>query len=259
MVTYVNCQQALDLINKNLIKVTLKCLKEYKKDLSGSKAVLHISVGQEYHEGQKFLATIDSINAKFSQCDIMLCDTLQRHTLYITHPKIKNNEQFYQLALEEGDHWLERNKVAINNLKIPHKIYRWDYWLNDSEYESFRKKVDELYDSDLNYRQAIHDTINIFVDRLKKRIDKNKFDFEYFFKVCLEYLKEECAIIIPMWMRNEYDFIIYPRKRTLAMQATYDRFVKPYFPKLLRGVYLKFDKRSKRSPFYQATVLEENV
>lgn len=239
-----------NIIDKNSIKVTLKCLEEYKKDLPGSKAVIHISVGQEYHEGGKFWATIDAINAKFSQCDIMLCDTLQRYTLYINNPAITNAKQQCKLALEQGDYWLERNRAAIDSLTIPHNIYRWDHWLNDAEYNALREQVDKLYENDLAYRQAIHDTINVFIDRLKKRFADKEFDYEHFFKVSLEYLKEECAIIVPMWVRNEYEFVIYPRKRTAAMQATYERFVKPYHPNLLREVYLKFNKRSERSPFH---------
>lgn len=46
-------------------------LRKDKRDLVGAKCVIHISVGQEYHEGEKFAATLELINATFRECTII--------------------------------------------------------------------------------------------------------------------------------------------------------------------------------------------
>ena len=52
----------------------------HQKDLKQSACILPISVGQQYHEGDKFAATIELINVTFGECTIVIADTLGRHT-----------------------------------------------------------------------------------------------------------------------------------------------------------------------------------
>jgi len=217
------------------VKVTFRCNKKDKQKLVGSDCILHISVGQKYHEGKKFLATMDLINETFKSCTIMLCDTLQRHTLKIKNPDLSDKE-LYRKALALGDEWLLKNKVAYSHLKIKYKIMRWDDWLNHKDYNQYREKVEELYYTNEAYKQNIFNTINKFLNR-QGLLDKKAFG------LCESYVLEECPILIPLWAKTNCPFVIYPRSRTAAMTATYKYFLGNTQSNLLKEVALKFNRR----------------
>ncbi len=243
---------------KSLIKVNFRCAEKDKSEIMGAKCVIHISVGQEYHEGEKFAATLELINSTFRKCTIMLCDSLQRHTMSFTN-KQATQEELYQMSMDKGDEWLLRNSSIINRLlKIPHNIIRWDYWLQHPEYNTKRALIEKLYFQDEVYRQAYKRTIDKFLCRLGKKAQIKEEEYARFAAICLEYLKEECAIIIPLWAVDNYGFVIYPRKRTDAMEMTYERLLKFKNPKLLREVALKFNKRSDDSPFVENLLIEKS-
>ena len=82
----------INLPQNTLVKVTFRCSEQDKADMVDSDCILHISVGQEYHEGEKLIATMDLINETFRSCTIMLCDTLQRHTLKLSYPNLSDDE-----------------------------------------------------------------------------------------------------------------------------------------------------------------------
>jgi len=144
------------------INRALNCYKKYKayfvgvddqqkKEFKDAKCVLLISVGQQYHEGEKFNSSIKLVNKHFSFCNILVGDTLQRHTLRINHPDISVSDSYY-LAKNSGEMWIERNMQYISTLTIPHKISRWDEWLKQDKYQYYSNKVSELYNNDSKYK-----------------------------------------------------------------------------------------------------------
>ncbi|MGD9108289.1 MAG: hypothetical protein PVI75_03870 [Gammaproteobacteria bacterium] len=227
----------INLPQETLVKVTFRCDEQNKQKMLNSNCIIHISVGQEYHEGEKFIATMDLINRTFKSCTIMLCDTLQRHSLRIKYPELSDDE-LYNKALALGDEWLKRNSCAYKYLSIDSKIMRWDEWLNHDEYTKYRKQIDELYKNDAEYRNKIHATINKFLERQGLLNDKMSF------KLCETYILEECPILVPLWAQTGCEFIIYPRFRTAAMLATYQYFVGNTERNILQEVALKFNKRT---------------
>jgi len=226
-----------DLPQETLVKVTFRCDEQNKQKMIGSNCILHISVGQEYHEGEKFIATMDLINRTFKSCTIMLCDTLQRHTLRTKNPNLSDNA-IYNKALVLGDEWLARNAVAYKHLSIDFKIMRWDEWLNHPNYIKYRKQIDELYNTNVDYKNKIHSTINKFLER------QGLLNDEVSFKLCEAYVLEECPILVPLWAQTGCQFIIYPRFRTAAMSATYQHFIGNTGKDVLQEVALKFNKRT---------------
>ena len=52
---------------KSKIKPVFKCSEEFKLKFKDSRCLVTISVGQEVHEGKKFLTTIDLIKRKNAQ------------------------------------------------------------------------------------------------------------------------------------------------------------------------------------------------
>lgn len=186
------------------------------------KIILLISVGQPYHESKYLSAVISLINKEnFGFCTIAIADTLQRHNYSLT----LTLDNAYELAKEKGKDWKIRNSAILSKLNVENEVISWDYWLAHPLYLSFKEKINFSYSSECDYRNSIDITINSFTQRLLKRQPELRFNEERFKILCLEYIKEECAIIMPLWASLGYDFIIYPKPMTIAMETTYNKFV----------------------------------
>jgi tRNA-dependent cyclodipeptide synthase len=203
----------------------------------GKKAILFISVGQAYHEGGKFLSTIELVNKfDFKCCDIMMADTLQKHNFM----GAMGVERAYEYTRKAGDLWLERNRFALEQLAIEHSITRWDDLLSHKDYSGYRKLIDEQYVTNPAYRETLTTNANVYIDRLKA-INPDVEEDELF-KNGLEYLIEEMPIVMPMWANMGYEIIIYPKPLTVGMQKTYEIFVKDSHPGKCQWVYMRFKK-----------------
>ena len=227
-----------------VIKASFRaCAIDDRKKFYKSTCILPISVGQPVHENEKFFATLKLINSKFKRCTLLVDDTIQRFTLQIGNPTL-TIDKAYKQAIELGDLWMKRNQHIYTQLTIPYTIKRWDYWRNLPEYITCYKKVEEFYNNDAQYKQAIHDNVEEFVTRCIQRLNVDKIDKDQAFNNCLLYLKEECAVM-SLWMKDKYDFEVYPAGRNKAMSATYEKIIKPANPDLLRSVALRFKKHRK--------------
>jgi tRNA-dependent cyclodipeptide synthase len=210
---------------------------KYKDEFERSRCFLPISVGQPYHEGEKFAATIRLVNdSNFKECVIVVCDTLQRHTMAIFEPEM-DEESLYQKALQNGDAWIERNKSTIETLTIPYQIVRWNKWLFSPLYQQKRKIIDEAYDTDAKFKQAFDDTVSQFLDRIKKR--RKAINLSIAFNKSLEYVKEECVVDV-LWIKEQFSFIIYPRPRPIAKQIVFEKFIEENHEGFLGRLVVKF-------------------
>ncbi len=186
------------------------------------KIVLLISVGQPYHESKYLIAAVNAINKKgFGSCTIALADTLQRYNYSLTC----GDADAYNLALKNGQDWLKRNLSIINLLEIPFEIVYWDHWLTDEKYVEYKNAIDLAYITNQEYKKNIDFTIDLFIKRVLKRDATVSINQENFKNSCLKYLKEECAIIMPLWAALDYDYVIYPKPMTPAMENTRNLFV----------------------------------
>jgi hypothetical protein len=228
-------------IDTRIVKASFRdCPVSERKNFLQSSCIIPISVGQAVHEGKKFLATIKLIDTSFKKCTILIDDSVQRHTMKIDNAL--NDGLLYQMAIKEGDGWLQRNKAAYKKLTIPYDIMRWDDWLTSPDYKNSYEKVKNQYYSHENYRQGIQANIEEFLARYIDRFtDKSQLDYERAFSLCLDYLLEECAVM-RLWVQREYEFEVYPSGRNKAMAATYEYLIKPSYPNFLRSVALRFKK-----------------
>ncbi|MGD9153365.1 MAG: hypothetical protein PVG30_06900 [Gammaproteobacteria bacterium] len=210
---------------------------KYKDEFERSRCFLPISVGQPYHEGEKFAATIRLVNdSNFKECVIVVCDTLQRHTMAIFEPEM-DEESLYQKALQNGDAWIERNKSTIETLTIPYQIVRWNKWLFSPLYQQKRKIIDEAYDADAKFKKAFDDTVSQFLDRIKKR--RKDINLSIAFDKSLEYVKEECVFDF-LCIKDQFNFEIYPQLRSKAKQVVYEKFIKKSHKIFLKRRVVKF-------------------
>lgn len=228
---------------ETFVKVTFRCDELVKPLLKNSTCLVHISVGQDYHEGEKFIATMDLINDTFQSCILVICDTLQRYSLKIFNPDL-TEEDAYSQSLKSGQQWLSRNENAFNYLNIPFKLFGWDHWLNDSDYMNFRKEIENLYKNNEEYRYAIQSTIDKFLKRHSKILSTSD-RYRKAFELSEAYLMEEMPVLVPLWAKTNCNFVIYPRQRSKAMAITLDYFLqnnKINF-NVLNEISLKFNRR----------------
>ncbi|MCK4870317.1 MAG: hypothetical protein KAS93_04325 [Gammaproteobacteria bacterium] len=221
-------------------KAIFKCADEHKSDLQDATCVFHISVGQPYQEGEKLGAIFDAMNNTLSVCNVVLCDSLQRHTLSILNGG--DPKEFYDQAVCAGDQWLERNGQILTSLSVPHKLMRWSEWLSHPNYPDSYEKIKSLYENDFEYKTAVDETVSMFLARIAKRNGDNLVKYGIAFEKCLAYLFEECAIILLLWRLDKYDFVLYPKPRTVAMRATYERMIKPRYPEIMKELYVRFKR-----------------
>lgn len=231
-------------ITKNFIKKYKANFKkqkglEFKKD--PSTCLLPISVGQAYHESDKLLAVIKLLNKKFTKCFIVVCDTLQRHTLSIKN-RYLNNAKLYDLALKNGNDWLKRNSKSLQKFTINYEITKWDYWLDDLEYNIQIEKIENEYNKKNDFYIAVQNTCEEFLKRYEKHNDVKNPD-KYFIKMkSIAYLKEECAIML-IWKKMNCNFIVYPASIGSAIKTCHDIFIASTSPVLLYPLEIRFNKR----------------
>ena len=191
-------------------------LKGRQYDYAGRSTILLVSVGAEYHEGEKFGATVDLLNrSEFGHVTVAVADTLQRHNLEVPSARA------YDRSRRLGDQWVARNRPLLDLLTAETDILRWDDALVDPRYPRALSDVRAAYTSNTRYRQAIDSTI----DRFVARRDGEAGDIDDVRHRCLTYLLEEVPIIQPLWAAQGYDFVVYPQHISAAMQATRDLFV----------------------------------
>lgn len=227
-----------------------------------SSVVLILSMGQETAEWEKLAAQLELINNNFKECIVVLADTLQRYTLKVTE-KLKYSE-VYDVALQRGKLWLKRNQTVLSKLTIPHKITTWNDWLEHPNYQENRKLIDCHFENSPSFKQAFLNTAELFYSRYQTRIgtvssvSKREEDISY----CLEYLKEESTIIMPIWAKEGINFIIYPSEIPEALQAAYECLVKPkYGDTVARWIPVKFKRYAaqKTSNLYQNNKMQGQV
>lgn len=191
-------------------------LKGRQYEYRGSSMILLVSVGADYHEGEKLGATVDLINrGGFAHVTVAVADTLQRHNLQA------GTSGAYDESRRRGDQWLARNRPLLDLLTPESDILRWDDALADPRYPRALQDISRAYGSDSAYRSALDSTI----DRFVARRERDARDIDRIRDGCLTYLLEEVPIIQPLWAAQGYDFVVYPQQISAAMQATRELFV----------------------------------
>ncbi|MDF2529873.1 MAG: hypothetical protein K0Q57_753 [Gammaproteobacteria bacterium] len=230
------------LLHKPSSRVRFLCSKEEKQAFSSSHCIVAVSViGQPRTDGEKFAAILKKVNQYFDKCTILVCDTLQRHTFAIYEPE-KPASEYYDLSLQAGDEWLQRNQSAIDSLTIPHVTQRWDQWLQHSNFKAMKTLIDEFCEQNIDFHQAVY----VGVKEYLLRLDKNykEVNCTKAFKYSIEYLREE-STILQLMAAQDFDYILYPNKRPKVMELTYNYFIQPYFPNRMRWIELEVKLKKK--------------
>jgi len=162
-------------------------------------ARLQISVGQEYHEGEKLDATLKWVSENFGKVIICVNDTLQRHNHNFLGADTMRS---YEKAEEDGRQWIERNINTIRTHNIKHEIIRWEFWRGLDDNASNRKHIDDMYANSVEFKNSIESEIESFWSRLNRDGQFNEHDALRFSGHSREYLLEECAVFISMFKKD---------------------------------------------------------
>jgi len=160
----------------------------------------------------RYLEVICSWLDQLGVCDleIQLSDTLQRYN--IAWREALDPEEGYLLARERGDEWLRRNRWT---LEFCHKNFekmaltRWDYWTRHVGFVSAKAFIDELLESDREFRELIDRDARAYLDRIHVEVDDKKMELSQ------DFLCEEVAVSL---VTNKFDFAteLYPGSRLEA-------------------------------------------
>lgn len=210
----------------------------YKKN----EVILLISPLQPYYNHpEKFNAIIQLINqSKFKKCHIVVGDTNYQHTLNIN---IKNSEECYRLAEKFGSEWIHTYQHIISKLTVEYTVTRWEHWVQHERYPYHRNNLDQRYHSDVDFQESFRLTAIEFIERNQEQFEVNETNYEHAMDCCLEYLKEECAVIMPLWAELKYPLIIYPTKMLHAMEETYLKLVVPHYSIKPHWLSLRFNTK----------------
>lgn len=154
------------------------------------RCLMEISVGQDYHEGDKLRATVRWINGHFSQVHICLGDTLHRHNLMF-----ERCEDETRAAIESrliGDAWLVRNAEILQGFTIPLSLSRWNDWLAAPRFAFTRSAIQQIFETQPCFKEAVLTDANRFISsKLRQGVLVNSHDFAL--RKCVDLILEEIA------------------------------------------------------------------
>lgn len=214
---------------------------------------MHISVGREYHEGDKLKATIDWAANRFSHVTICVNDTLQAYT--IAFEKEIPLISAYDVALREGNSWIKRNNQIILQYTNVH-IIRWEDWKADTkQYNFLRKSTQNLYEKNIVFRESINNTIENFWSRKTDKKIYSEHRYKEFYDLSLNYLLEEVSVVCSM-INKKRAIDIYPGTMLEVFDIMKNKTIEDAPIALTQRDFLRIDfSRNKR--FLHKEVLTE--
>lgn len=165
-------------------------------------ARFQVSVGQEYHEGDKLEAITQWGKDRFERIQFCVNDTLQRFNLMFE--KGISEEQAFKITASLGKAWIVRNRPIIQ--KAPQaEIMRWEDWKSRPRYPKGFLQTEWLYQNNEEFKKAIDDNISAIWSR-RQKADPHIYTedkFAAFKSLSKRYLIEEMAAFSLMYSTEE--------------------------------------------------------
>lgn len=145
---------------------------------------MEISVGQPYHEGEKFKTAMDWARDNFEKVYLIVADTSQRFNIMFKTGYSEANAS--KIAYGAGTAWLARNAAHINGATIT----RWEDWKRNPQCLMNRAVISRLYAEDQEFRA----TISKAMDEFSARHEIGGEDLQRYLNLTEQYLLEETAV-----------------------------------------------------------------
>lgn len=215
-----------------------KILGSHSLSLRNKNIVLPISVGQEYHEGEKFAATIRLVEkTQCASCSILVADELQRYNYLDDATRAQATANTYL----EGTRWLDRNTKFLTQLTIPPTIIRWKECIQHKEFSASHQLINKLIMTNKSYRVALENDINEFINRKNIFELQSNHDNKKLVQSCQHYLVEETAVLLSYFVDAKFDCILYPSKMPQSIEVIINSLGIP-----LHCFKIYFKKRNER-------------
>lgn len=167
-------------------------------------ARLEISVGQPYHEGEKFRAAVAWARERFPNVVLLVNDTLQRFNMMF-ETRLPEAEA-ERITGRLGDEWMERNSDATAGCLI----VRWNDWKSKPDYPQTHRKTLRLFNTNRRFRAAITNAIaEVWDRRCEEGTPYAPERKDEFFRNSRDYLLEETTILA-MAYRTFPGVSVYP-------------------------------------------------
>lgn len=206
------------------VSVFAKSLPQKKQNAT---LCVFISVGTEHCSGTQLKSSLQLLNKTFhySHVVFVVADTLQRFTHQLQG--IEDEQTAKQKAINEGLIWKDQHKNLIEK-ELTHLTYNFIHWselVESNEYPTCKEKIGEAYEKNNEFKQKFNKTANGFLSAWTYKVDNTQA-----MEICLDYLKEECAVHLVLAEKkidqNKIDYSVYTRTMSDAFSATYETFMK---------------------------------
>lgn len=201
-------------------------------------ARLQISVGQDYHEGDKLRAVAEWAKGRFEKVVVCVNDTLQRFDLMFETGL--DEEAAKSTCLVRGEEWLERNTGLFTDGNV--EFVRWESWLNDPGFEPVYRQIEMLYASNEEFKHAIDGNVAAIWERRRasNAVTYSFNRFKDFVDLSRRYLLEEIAVFAMMFER-ERAIDVYPGTVIFAATVFQGRDVEGAPSGLGKGHFCRID------------------
>lgn len=183
--------EKLDLPAVSVVKTTPPVSKNRLR--SQRKCYMGISLGNPVFQGGCLRALVLWAMENFDETLVVVGDYLRRHNEYILNGL--DDDQAGRAAVKAGDVFLEQVGGLFEELSNEHVVLtRWQEHLGSAEYEKARALLDNLFESDANFRACVEKDAVAFVERLDGRGRPLAVTNQQAIECSCKYLLEEIAV-----------------------------------------------------------------
>jgi tRNA-dependent cyclodipeptide synthase len=186
---------------------------------SRKKCYLGISIENPLFEGDSLRAMLVWAADKFEHCLVIVGDYLCRFNEQILHACDENRAG--ELAVGLGDSFLRGTKELFEELPAERvRLTRWKEHLQTEQFSRSKAVLDELFESDDDFRASIEYDASSFVKRLRRRNTNPAVDVDHAVRLSCEYILEEVAVFASL-SESGWSVELYPGSelRVLAQVA----------------------------------------
>jgi tRNA-dependent cyclodipeptide synthase len=197
---------------------------------SRKKCYLGISLENPLFSGDSLKAMLIWAAEKFEQCLVIVGDYLARFDEQIITGCDENRAG--QLAIKRGDSFISQTKDIFSTLPAERiTLTRWKERLQTEEFKRSKKILDEIFDTDVDFRKAVEYDAMSFVERQKKHNQHPAVEADVALQFCRRYIMEEIAVFSSLSERG-WGVELYPGSelRVLAEVA------KGRYPRVPQGL-----------------------
>ena len=172
------------------------------------KCYLGISLENPLFAGDSLFAMLKWAAGKFEKCLVVVGDYLSRFDEQIIAGCDENKAG--QLAVKKGDMFISKTKDIFGSFPQDSVILtRWKGHLQTGEFKRSKRILDEIFESDKDFRKSVEYDALSFVERQKKHNQHPAVEESVALWLCCQYIMEEIAVFSSLSERG-WNVELYP-------------------------------------------------